>query len=130
MWLTLFAIVAAVGFTVAAVILQPSRRSLPLRRDNRWAGGSDLPLHRRMKSLDLDPDEVSSSEPLLFRQLEARCRDCESKERCARDLADNSADQMRLDWRDYCPNGPMLNMLSTLQGCHFDLCRGAPRGIL
>jgi Family of unknown function (DUF6455) len=132
MWLTLFimTVVAAIVFSATAVILQPRRRSAPSPADNRWSGASDLLLLRHMRFLDLDPAEVARAEPLLFRHLKARCRDCESKDRCARDLADHFAVEMRGDWRDYCPNRPMLNMLSTLRGCHFDLSRAAPPGVL
>jgi len=68
-----------------------------------------------MKALDLDPASVSVSEPLLFRKLETQCWDCESKEPCSRDLADRSADKTPWEWKDYCPNGATLNMLSALQ---------------
>lgn len=78
-------------------------------------------LLRRMKSLDLDADELARSEPLLFRQLESRCRSCEGQEQCERDLARKSIDQPCYEWRDYCPNGAMLNMLNVVQGCAFDL---------
>jgi hypothetical protein len=66
----------------------------------------------RMKSLDLDPDALRRSDPVLFRQFATRCLQCESKARCARDFAGSSSDQMPLDWREYCPNCAMLNMLS------------------
>jgi len=119
------AFAAAIALSVTAIMLQPKRVTLPNPLNNRWPRPSDLPVFHRMRSLDVDPDEISRSEPLLLRQLEARCRDCESKDRCECDLTHNAADEMCWDWRDYCPNGPMLNMLSTLQGCHFDLRRGA-----
>jgi hypothetical protein len=66
----------------------------------------------RMKSLDLDPDALRRSDPVLFRQFATRCLQCESKARCARDFAGSSSDQMPLDWREYCPNCAMLNMLT------------------
>jgi hypothetical protein len=74
-------------------------------------------LHRRMRSLLADSDDFARSEPLLFRQLEIRCSRCESTTRCACDLALNSIDPRNEDWRNYCPNAPMLKMLSTLQAC-------------
>jgi hypothetical protein len=72
-------------------------------------------LRRRMRSLLIDPDDFARSEPLLFRQLETRCSRCESTTRCVRDLAVVSIDSMDENWRNYCPNAPMLEMLSTLQ---------------
>lgn len=115
MWLTLFTLtlVAALGLGTAAVVLQPkSARITPTLRS---ASGSDLLLLQRMKALDLDPARVSVSEPLLFRRLETQCRGCESKEPCARDLAERSNDETRWEWQEYCPNGSTLNMLSALQ---------------
>jgi Family of unknown function (DUF6455) len=158
MWIALFtiAIVAAIGFGVAAINLQPGTRSASLSRQHRWSAAAFQPkwlsggdmtdtahsvdwsdaqsreftahssenatlLLRRMKTLFLDPDDLARSDPLLFRQLETRCRQCESQARCASDLAHNSTDQMSRHWRYYCPNGAMLNMLSTLRGCYFDM---------
>jgi hypothetical protein len=74
-------------------------------------------LRRRMKNLLLDPDDLARSEPLLFRELETRCRQCEGESQawCTSDLAHDSTYQMSRDWQDYCPNGAMLNMLSTLR---------------
>jgi hypothetical protein len=130
MWLTIFTItvVAAMGLGAAAFLLQPKHRrvSLPIPGEVRWAG--DLPLLRRMRALDLVPHDVSRSEPALFRQLEARCRDCDSKERCLRDLRDGPAGDLRSGWREYCPNGAILNMLTTLQGCRSG--KAAPHGVL
>ena len=108
MWMILFAlsVVAAIVFSAVAIMLQ--QRS----RVHRWISGgnrrSDLLLYRRMRLLDLDPAGIACAEPLSFWELEARCRTCNTKERCACDLADNSR-----DWREYCPNGLMLDLLRT-----------------
>ena len=85
--------------------------------------GSNL-LERRMVALNLDPEEVARSEPALFRSFQRLCTSCQSPMRCARDLAQEFArdpsEPASSDWRDYCPNGTTLNMLSTLQSCSPD----------
>lgn len=80
----------------------------------RGPDAADL-LLRRMRALRLDPDETSRAEPALFRDLQRLCAMCESRGRCARDLAGKSAAPGNEDWRDYCPNVATLNMLSTLK---------------
>ena len=78
--------------------------------------GADL-LRRRMAALGLDPDELARSEPATLRDLQKLCTMCRSRGRCARDLAQESADPDWQDWRDYCPNAATLDMLSTLKSC-------------
>jgi hypothetical protein len=82
--------------------------------------GSNL-LERRMVALNLDPEEVARSEPALFRGFQRLCTSCRSPMRCAQDLAQEFArdpsDPASTEWRDYCPNGTTLNMLSTLKKC-------------
>lgn len=68
-------------------------------------------LLRRMKALDLDPNEVSQATPEAFRDLQRTCSMCESHRRCARDLARDSAIPA---WKDYCPNAATLVALNTL----------------
>ena len=111
MWLIPFAlsVAAAIVFSLAAITLQPNSPTYHrIFGGNRRSGQSDLLLYRRMRLLDLDPAGVACAEPLSFWELEARCRMCNTKERCACDLADNSR-----DWREYCPNGLMLDLLRT-----------------
>lgn len=72
--------------------------------------GADL-LLRRMAALDLDRDEVSQTERRTFQDLQRVCTMCESKRRCARDLARDSDDPA---WEDYCPNVATLKMLNAL----------------
>ena len=83
------------------------------------AGGyADDLLRRRMLSLELDPYELALSEPALLRHLQKCCSLCESREDCASDLARASTDrawQGRDDWRDYCENALVLEMLMALQ---------------
>src|ERR1700674_331071 len=78
--------------------------------------GADL-LRRRMAALHLDPDELGRSDPATLRDLQKLCTMCRSRGRCARDLAQESADPDWQGWREYCPNAATLDMLSTLKGC-------------
>lgn len=72
--------------------------------------GADL-LRRRMAALDLDQDEVSRVEPVALQDLQRLCTKCDSRRRCARDLARDSADPK---WEDYCPNAETLKALTAL----------------
>ena len=74
-------------------------------------------LERRMEALSLNPDEVAHLEPHTVRRLQHRCVQCETREQCALDLADEVIDPGRQSWRDYCPNAATLAMLSTFQSC-------------
>jgi hypothetical protein len=83
-------------------------------------------LARRMVSLDLDPYELALSDPALLHHLQTHCTLCESRERCLQDFAREtcgSAGRDREDWREYCPNASLLDMLSALKGCS----RAAPK---
>ena len=68
-------------------------------------------LLRRMTALDLSPTEVSEVGPRTFSDLQRTCTMCESKRRCARDLARDSAIPA---WKDYCPNAATLMALDEL----------------
>jgi hypothetical protein len=68
-------------------------------------------LLRRMAAIDLDPKEVSRTEPRAFQDLQRVCAICESHRRCARDLARDSTISA---WRDYCPNAATLIALDAL----------------
>ncbi len=83
-------------------------------------------LARRMVSLDLDPYELALAEPALLHHLQSRCMLCDSRERCLQDLAretSGSGWRDREDWREYCPNASLLDMLSALSSCS----RAAPK---
>jgi hypothetical protein len=73
-------------------------------------------LFRRMAALRVDRDEVASDDPLLFRELQALCTLCRSKERCVLDLAQEPEDGNE-SWREYCLNGTTLNALGAVQNC-------------
>ena len=84
-------------------------------------GHSDDLLRRLMLALDLDPYEMTLSDPALFGHLRRRCALCQSREDCASDLARGaraSAGQVwqgQDDWRDYCENALALEMLIALR---------------
>jgi hypothetical protein len=85
----------------------------------------DLPHHsydasllfRRMAALQVDRNELASNDPLLFRELQARCTLCRSKERCVLDLAQECDEPANREWREYCLNATTLNALGALQNC-------------
>ncbi len=68
-------------------------------------------LLRRMVALHIDQNEVFQTEPGTFRDLQRVCTLCESRRRCARDLARDSTDPV---WEDYCPNIATLKMLNAM----------------
>ena len=77
-------------------------------------------LRRRMAALHLEPGELARSEPATFAELQRLCTTCDSRGRCALDLADEFSDPAWQAWRDYCPNAKTLSLLSALQGCRSD----------
>src|SRR5207248_3229916 len=66
--------------------------------------GADL-LEHRLGSLGLSARELARSAPAQLRDMERLCTLCESKGRCARDLANDPSDPA---WRQYCPNHEAL----------------------
>jgi hypothetical protein len=74
-------------------------------------------LFRRMAALQIDRDELASDDPLLFRELQALCTLCRSKERCVLDFAQESEGAGNQTWSEYCPNDATLNAFAALQNC-------------
>jgi hypothetical protein len=74
-------------------------------------------LFRRMAALHVDRDELASNDPLLFRELQAVCTLCRSKERCVLDLAQEGTESGNQGWREYCLNAETLNALGAVQNC-------------
>src|SRR5262245_39897576 len=75
-------------------------------------------LRRRMLAMGLNPDELALSDPALFRHLHKCCVLCERPQDCASDLWRASTAQVwsgRDDWRDYCENALVLEMLVALR---------------
>jgi hypothetical protein len=58
-------------------------------------------LFRRMEMHQIDPTHLAHRDPLLFRELQALCTLCPSKDRCA---GDNLSDTMSEASGAYCPN--------------------------
>lgn len=73
----------------------------------KWPDGDDL-LRRRLRTLQLDPELISSAQSCAHRDLERVCTLCGSKSRCEHDLASNAGSA---DWRDYCLNVATLDAL-------------------
>ena len=74
-------------------------------------------LARRMVALDLDPYELTLSDPLVH-HLQRQCTLCKSREGCLLDLAHEckgAAWRDRRKWREYCPNASALDILIVLQ---------------
>ena len=72
-------------------------------------------LPRRMRRLQIDLDEIFCMEPLLFRELATRCRQCSSANRGEQDLSDPWTSPSDHAWTDYCPSASVLNAISTFQ---------------
>ena len=67
-------------------------------------------LYQRLAALKLDAREISVTEGAVLRDLQRLCTACQSKGRCARDLAHDSSAP---DWQIYCPNADTLEALTT-----------------
>jgi Family of unknown function (DUF6455) len=68
-------------------------------------------LHRRLALLRLDADYIAVADGVaVVRDLQRVCTACDSKARCARDLA---AHPSTANWQDYCPNADTLEALAT-----------------
>ena len=66
-------------------------------------------LHRRLKALKLDPEEIRRLSPLLLADLQRTCTCCRDKERCAAEMAE---DPNPSGWETYCPNSGTLRTLT------------------
>jgi hypothetical protein len=73
-------------------------------------------LFRRMAALQVDREEIARDDPLLFREFQALCTLCQSKERCVLDLAQERQSGNE-SWREYCLNATTLNALGAVQNC-------------
>ena len=62
-------------------------------------------LERRLAACGLSTTELAQTAPAELRDMERLCTTCQSKGRCARDLAADPADPV---WRKYCPNEQAL----------------------
>ena len=71
-------------------------------------GAADL-LDRRLEALGVNTEELAHAAPSELRDMQRLCTMCESKGRCARDLAADPDDSV---WRQYCPNHETLMELA------------------
>ena len=71
-------------------------------------------LFRRMAALQVDREEIARDDPLLFREFQALCTLCQSKERCVLDLAQERQSGNE-SWREYCLNATTLDALGAVQ---------------
>ena len=61
-----------------------------------------------MAALGLDAHAIARVEPLVIRDLERTCAQCEQKKQCDRDLAAGTAAQ---HYEEYCVNAPTIAAL-------------------
>lgn len=66
-------------------------------------------LHRRLKALGLDPEDIRRLSPLLLADLQRTCACCRDKELCADEMAE---DPNPPGWEHYCPNAGTLRTLT------------------
>ena len=64
-------------------------------------------LNRRLETLRLDPTNV---DPVLMRDLQRCCSNCDSKQLCAHELEDKPKGA---SWPKYCPNEATIAALTT-----------------
>jgi acyl-coenzyme A synthetase/AMP-(fatty) acid ligase len=62
-------------------------------------------LQRRMTALGVDPAQIESAEPQLFRDLQRKCVACENQQQCLDDLGQSSGVS---NFMDFCPNAEVL----------------------
>lgn len=65
-------------------------------------------LNVRLRTLGLDAETISATEPHVLRDLQRTCSMCISKGRCNHDLA---SDEHAAEWREYCPNVSTLDAM-------------------
>jgi hypothetical protein len=74
----------------------------------KWPDSSPELLNRRLQALDLDPAEISRTQPAAARDLAVHCSLCADQTRCRHDLDRNPSDP---SWREYCVNTVTLSAL-------------------
>lgn len=72
------------------------------------SSAADL-LDRRLEALGVKSGELALAAPAELRDMQRLCTMCESKGRCAHDLAADPEDPV---WRRYCPNEESLMELA------------------
>jgi hypothetical protein len=113
--------IALLCILITSILAASSRTGLSggFRRPRLMRSRNDANLlARRMMALDLDPYELTLSDPALVRHLQRQCTLCKSGKSCLQDLAQEckgAAWQDRKKWQEYCPNASTLDMLIVLQ---------------
>lgn len=74
----------------------------------KWPDASPELLARRLQALNLDPAELTRTEPAAARDLAVHCSLCAAHTRCRHDLDRNPTDPA---WREYCVNTVTLTAL-------------------
>jgi hypothetical protein len=64
-------------------------------------------LYRRLQSLRVDPTSI---DPVVMRDLQRCCSNCDSKQLCVHELEDRP---VTATWPTYCPNEQTLDALAT-----------------
>src|SRR5262245_45689192 len=72
-------------------------------------------LQHRMRTLDLDAGKVARGDSRTWDELRRLCENCDSRGRCALDLATGCIDAGSVSWRVYCPNARTLGILADTQ---------------
>ena len=65
-------------------------------------------LQKLLVALNVDPKELSRTEPLVMRDLQRLCTTCGAKKRCAQELAEGTAAE---HFHEFCPNAFTLDAL-------------------
>ncbi len=86
-------------------------------------GAADL-LDRRLEALGVNGEELAHTAPSELRDMQRLCTMCESKGRCARDLAADPSDPV---WRQYCPNHETLMELARTAIARWTVCSFSSR---
>ena len=76
-------------------------------------GGCAQELPHLLQALQLDPGELSGSDPTAMRSMQLTCSACRSAPACRADLC-NGISQKR--YFLYCPNAPTIDALSARHG--------------
>jgi hypothetical protein len=69
-------------------------------------------VQKMLIALDVDPQALAKNNPLIMRDLQRLCINCDDKKRCANELAMGTAVE---HFHEFCPNAMTLDALFTEQ---------------
>jgi hypothetical protein len=72
---------------------------------------------QRLERAGLRAGQVRQSEPDLLRLLCINCSACKDRARCLIELTAYPGDNAGDDWREYCGNAGLINVLDALMAC-------------